>query len=217
MLSQYCGAWRGLAPIATIGMNDGVAMLSISTQSRTKHGNSCKVFSGAPNTLVGGGAHLFSSTHRTSSARNRRPRSADGGPGSGRRQRGLWSVKSGGEVAMKMTFVLVNGRTPSPQSFCALCCEPIGESYLRDITSGTPTAITSAMSATATLQPRRSRGERAKSTIAMRLPAMSSSQPTRSRRSSDCVARSSSGTEVRQRRPRCRRAHGPHAANTPPA
>jgi hypothetical protein len=47
----------------------------------------------------------------------------------------LRSVKSGGEVAMKMTFVLVNGRTPSPQSFCALCCEPIGESYLRDITT----------------------------------------------------------------------------------
>src|SRR4051812_19678743 len=44
--------------------DDIVAMLSISTQSRTKHGTSCKVFSGAPNTLVGGGAHLFSSTHR---------------------------------------------------------------------------------------------------------------------------------------------------------
>ena len=24
-------------------------------------------------------------------------------------------------------FLLVNGRTPSPQSFCALCCEPIGD------------------------------------------------------------------------------------------
>jgi hypothetical protein len=55
--------------------------------------------------------------------------------GSRRRQRGLRSVKSGGEVAMKVKFVLVNGRTPSPQSFCALCCEPIGESYLRDITT----------------------------------------------------------------------------------
>jgi hypothetical protein len=32
-----------------------------------------------------------------------------------------------------MKFVLVNGRTPRPQSFCALCCEPIGESYLREI------------------------------------------------------------------------------------
>jgi len=30
-------------------------------------------------------------------------------------------------------FVLVNGRTPRPQSFCALCCEPIGGSYLREI------------------------------------------------------------------------------------
>jgi hypothetical protein len=32
-----------------------------------------------------------------------------------------------------MKFVLVNGRIPRPQSFCALCCEPIGESYLREI------------------------------------------------------------------------------------
>jgi hypothetical protein len=32
-----------------------------------------------------------------------------------------------------MRFVLVNGRTPSPQSFCVLCCEPIGASYLREI------------------------------------------------------------------------------------
>ena len=33
----------------------------------------------------------------------------------------------------QVKFVLVNGRTPRPQSFCALCCEPIGESYLREI------------------------------------------------------------------------------------
>jgi hypothetical protein len=32
-----------------------------------------------------------------------------------------------------MKFVLVNGRTPYPQSFCALCCEPIGESYVREL------------------------------------------------------------------------------------
>jgi hypothetical protein len=32
-----------------------------------------------------------------------------------------------------MNFVLVNGRSPSPQSFCALCCEPIGWRYLREI------------------------------------------------------------------------------------
>jgi hypothetical protein len=32
-----------------------------------------------------------------------------------------------------MKFVLVNGRTPRTQSFCAVCCETIGESYLRDI------------------------------------------------------------------------------------
>jgi len=32
-----------------------------------------------------------------------------------------------------MQFVVVNGRRPRPDSFCALCCEPIGDSYLRDI------------------------------------------------------------------------------------
>jgi hypothetical protein len=32
-----------------------------------------------------------------------------------------------------MKFVLVNHRTPRPQSFCALCCEPIGRTYLREI------------------------------------------------------------------------------------
>lgn len=31
-----------------------------------------------------------------------------------------------------MKFILVNGRTPRPPSFCALCCKPIGESYLRE-------------------------------------------------------------------------------------
>ena len=32
-----------------------------------------------------------------------------------------------------MKFILVNGGTPRPQSFCARCCEPIGASYLREI------------------------------------------------------------------------------------
>jgi hypothetical protein len=32
-----------------------------------------------------------------------------------------------------MKFILVNGRTPRPESFCELCCEPIGETYLREI------------------------------------------------------------------------------------
>jgi len=32
-----------------------------------------------------------------------------------------------------MKFVLVNGRSPRPESFCALCCERIGESYLREL------------------------------------------------------------------------------------
>ncbi len=30
-----------------------------------------------------------------------------------------------------MKFVLVNGRTPYPQTFCMLCCESIKSSYLR--------------------------------------------------------------------------------------
>ena len=30
-------------------------------------------------------------------------------------------------------LLLVNGRTPSPKSFCALCCEPIRENYLREV------------------------------------------------------------------------------------
>jgi hypothetical protein len=32
-----------------------------------------------------------------------------------------------------MKFVLVNGRTPRPESFCALCCESISDSYLREL------------------------------------------------------------------------------------
>jgi hypothetical protein len=32
-----------------------------------------------------------------------------------------------------MRFVFVTGRTPRPQSLCAMCCEPIGENYLREI------------------------------------------------------------------------------------
>jgi hypothetical protein len=37
-----------------------------------------------------------------------------------------------------MRFVLVNGRTPCPRSFCVLCCEPIGASYLREIETRLP-------------------------------------------------------------------------------
>jgi hypothetical protein len=32
-----------------------------------------------------------------------------------------------------MKFVIVNGRTPRSNSLCAMCCEPIGKSYLREI------------------------------------------------------------------------------------
>jgi len=34
-----------------------------------------------------------------------------------------------------MKFVVVNGRTPRPQSFCASCCKSIGGSYLRELTT----------------------------------------------------------------------------------
>ncbi len=32
-----------------------------------------------------------------------------------------------------MKFILVNGRTPCPLTFCALCCDAIGTHYLREI------------------------------------------------------------------------------------
>jgi hypothetical protein len=32
-----------------------------------------------------------------------------------------------------MRFIVVNGRTPKPQSSCVLCCRPIAASYLREI------------------------------------------------------------------------------------
>lgn len=31
-----------------------------------------------------------------------------------------------------MKFILVNGRTPRPPAFCAMCCKRIGESYVRE-------------------------------------------------------------------------------------
>jgi hypothetical protein len=34
-----------------------------------------------------------------------------------------------------MKFVVVNGRTPRQQTRCTLCCESIGKSYLRELTS----------------------------------------------------------------------------------
>jgi hypothetical protein len=37
-----------------------------------------------------------------------------------------------------MRFILVNGRTPCRQSFCALCSKPIGASYLREIATRLP-------------------------------------------------------------------------------
>jgi hypothetical protein len=37
-----------------------------------------------------------------------------------------------------MRFILVNDRTPCRQSVCALCCKPIGRSYLRGIATRLP-------------------------------------------------------------------------------
>jgi hypothetical protein len=37
-----------------------------------------------------------------------------------------------------MRFVLVNGRTPSPKTYCFSCCEPIHGAYLRDISTRWP-------------------------------------------------------------------------------
>jgi hypothetical protein len=32
-----------------------------------------------------------------------------------------------------MKFILVNGRTPNPQSCCVMCDQPFAASYLRDV------------------------------------------------------------------------------------
>lgn len=37
-----------------------------------------------------------------------------------------------------MKYVLVKGRTPSPQSYCAFCCEPIDDKYLREVATRLP-------------------------------------------------------------------------------
>ncbi len=36
------------------------------------------------------------------------------------------------------SFILVNGRSPRPQSFCTFCCEPIQDSYVREIVTRRP-------------------------------------------------------------------------------
>jgi hypothetical protein len=33
----------------------------------------------------------------------------------------------------EVRFILVNGRTPRPESFCVMCDQPIEKSYLREI------------------------------------------------------------------------------------
>jgi hypothetical protein len=51
----------------------------------------------------------------------------------GKGRQALGADAHGTSMEAIMNFVLVNGRTPRPQAFCALCCEPIAESYLREI------------------------------------------------------------------------------------
>ena len=34
-----------------------------------------------------------------------------------------------------MKFILVNGRALHPQSSCAFCCQPLGNGYLRELTT----------------------------------------------------------------------------------
>jgi hypothetical protein len=34
-----------------------------------------------------------------------------------------------------MKFILANGRAPRPRASCTFCCEPIGEGYLRELTT----------------------------------------------------------------------------------
>lgn len=34
-----------------------------------------------------------------------------------------------------MKFLWVNGRTLRHEAFCAMCCKPLGETYLRELTS----------------------------------------------------------------------------------
>src|SRR5882762_7362464 len=48
-----------------------------------------------------------------------------------------------------MKLVLVNGRTPRPQSFCAWCCEPIVRATCASWPRILPAAITTATSVTA--------------------------------------------------------------------
>jgi hypothetical protein len=46
------------------------------------------------------------------------------------------SLWAGNETSKRhMKFVVVNGQDTAPQSFCALCCKSIGESYLRELTT----------------------------------------------------------------------------------
>ena len=43
--------------------------------------------------------------------------------------------KASSRLEADMKFVLVNGGSPPPESFCPLCCEAIGENYLRELST----------------------------------------------------------------------------------
>lgn len=42
-------------------------------------------------------------------------------------------ISSSVMIRRQIRFVLVNGRTPFSRSQCAMCCEPIGMGYVREI------------------------------------------------------------------------------------
>jgi hypothetical protein len=48
------------------------------------------------------------------------------------------SISSRMMTKRHLRFILVNGRTPSTRSFCMLCYEPIGMSYLREVGTRLP-------------------------------------------------------------------------------
>src|SRR5262245_40753273 len=58
------------------------------------------------------------------------------GEGAGRGHSPMYTQCVRNETQKRRTrVVLVNDRTPRPQSFCAWCCKSIGGSYLRELTT----------------------------------------------------------------------------------
>src|SRR5215831_18979625 len=78
-----------------------------------------------------------------------------------------------------MKFVVVNGRTPRPQSFCALCCKSIGRVICENSQRGSSTAMTSATRVNARLPPQCSKNMRGRHDNHRRfeVPATNGSRP----------------------------------------